>query len=59
MPLILALVRQKQEDLSQFKASLVYIGNSGTARTTQRDPISKNKNNNKKETVKFSDSLNL
>lgn len=58
MPLIPALVRQRQEDLSQFKASLVYIGNSGIARTTQRDPISKNKNN-KKETVKFSDSLNL
>ena len=44
MPLILALWRQRQEDLCEFKASLVYRGSSRTARdATQRNPVSKNK----------------
>ena len=45
MPLFSALGRQKQEDLSEFKASLVYRVNSRTARTvTQRNPVTKNPN---------------
>ena len=41
-PLIPALGRQRQADLSEFKASLVYNGSSRTARTvTQRNPVSK------------------
>jgi hypothetical protein len=34
--------------ISEFEASLVYRVSSRTARTTQRNPISKNNNNNKK-----------
>ena len=42
MPLILTLERQRQVDLSDFGASLVYQGSSRTVRTvTQRNPISK------------------
>jgi hypothetical protein len=33
--------------ISEFKASLVYRVNSRTARATQRNPVSKNKNKNK------------
>jgi hypothetical protein len=40
MPLIPALGRQRQEDLSDSKASLVYIVISWSARTIKRDPIS-------------------
>lgn len=32
MPLILALDRQRQEDLCEFKASLIYRASSRTAR---------------------------
>ena len=40
MPLIPALGRQKQVDLSEFKASLVYKVSSRLARTvTQRNPV--------------------
>jgi hypothetical protein len=39
--LIPALGRQKQEDLCEFKASLVFIVESRTARTTQRYPAQK------------------
>jgi hypothetical protein len=42
-PLISALGRQRQVDLCEFKASLVYRMNSRTARATQRNPVSKNK----------------
>ena len=42
MPLILALWRQRQEDLCKFKASLVYKVSSRTAwADTQRNPVSK------------------
>ena len=41
--LIPALRRQRQEDLCDFKASLVYRVSSRTARTTQRNTVSKNK----------------
>ena len=45
MPLILALGRQGQVDLCEFKASLVYKESSRTARAvTERNPVLKNKN---------------
>lgn len=37
----LALGRQRQMDLSEFEASLVYKASSLTARPTQRSPASK------------------
>jgi hypothetical protein len=37
MPLVLALGRQRQADLYEFKTSLVYIANSRSARVTRRD----------------------
>ena len=43
MSLIPALGRQRQEELCEFKASLVYKGSSRMARATQRNPVSKNK----------------
>ena len=47
MPLIPALGRQRQMDLCEFKASLVYKVSSKTARTvSQRNPVSKNNSNN-------------
>jgi hypothetical protein len=42
-PLVPALRRQRQMDLCEFKASLVYIVSSRTAWTTQWEPVSKNK----------------
>jgi hypothetical protein len=54
MPLILALGRQKEADLLEFEASLVYRMSSRTARAVkQRNSILKNQikvNNNKNET---------
>jgi hypothetical protein len=41
-PLIPALERQRQADLCEFEASLVYRANSRTVRVTQRNPILKN-----------------
>jgi hypothetical protein len=41
MPLIPALGREKQEDLCEFEASLVYRASSRIARATQRNPASK------------------
>jgi hypothetical protein len=38
-PLILALRRQRQADLFEFEASLVYRVSYRTARATQRNPI--------------------
>jgi hypothetical protein len=49
--LILVLGRQRQEDLCEFKASMVYRVSSRTARATQKNPVSKKqkqKNKNKK-----------
>jgi hypothetical protein len=43
MPLNPALSRQRQADLCEFKASLVYRVSSRTVRTTQRNPVWKNK----------------
>ena len=47
MPLIPALGRQRQADLCEFKASLVYSVSSRTARATQRNPVSKKKTKQK------------
>jgi Tfp pilus assembly protein PilP len=49
MPLISEARRQSQVDLCEFKASLVYRVSSRTARTSWRDPVSKqtNKQTNK------------
>ena len=50
MPLIPALKRQRQVDLCEFEASLVYIVSSRIARTvSQRNPVSKNKTKQKKK----------
>ena len=48
MPLLPAIRRQKQMDLFEFETSLVYRVSSKTARTTQRNPVSKN---NKTKTI--------
>ena len=50
-PLIPGLGKERQADLSEFKASLVYKVSSRTARTvTQRNPVSKNKQIDKPKT---------
>jgi hypothetical protein len=42
-PLIPAFRKQRQMDLCEFKASLVYKWSSGTARdVTQRNPVTNN-----------------
>lgn len=43
-PLIPMLGRQKQADLREFKASLVYKVSAKTVRATQRNLVSKKKN---------------
>jgi len=45
VPLMLALGRKRQVDLCEFEASLFYRASSGTARTTQKNHVSKNKTN--------------
>ena len=53
MPLIPALARQRQADLCRFEASLVYRVSSRTGfNATRRNPVSKNKNNNKIKNAK-------
>ena len=49
--MIPALRRQRQVDFCEFKARWVYSTSSRTARDTQRNPVSRNKNdnNNKKK----------
>ena len=44
--MIPALERQRQVDLCEFKATLVYRVSSKTARVTQRNPVSKTLNPN-------------
>jgi hypothetical protein len=39
MPLVPVLRRQRQVDLCEFKANLVYRESSGIARAAQRNPI--------------------
>ena len=51
MPLIPALERQRQVDLYEFEASLVYTVSFRTVRAvTQRNPVSKHKTTTKNET---------
>ena len=53
MPLISALRKQKQVDLSEFEASLIYRASSRTARDSQRNchqKKKKKKKNHKKQT---------
>ena len=47
MPFILALGRQRQADLCEFKASLVYRVSSRSARATQGDLFQKQTNKHK------------
>ena len=55
--LIPALRRQGQADLCEFEASLVYRASSWIgSKATQKNPVSKNKKQNKKEQSKFQDS---
>ena len=42
MPLFSTLERQRQVDLCEFKANLLYRASPRTARDTQRNPVSKN-----------------
>ena len=46
-PLIPVLRRQRQANLSDLEASLVYRASSRTARATQRNPVSKKKKKKK------------
>jgi hypothetical protein len=45
---LVSVVRSKNSAISEFEASLVYKVSSRTARTTQRNPVSKNKQTKKK-----------
>jgi hypothetical protein len=53
MPFILAEVRQRQEDHCEFEANLVCKTSSRTARATQRDPVSINKQKRKVKLFSF------
>ena len=57
IPLVLALRRQRQADLCEFKASLVYRESSRTARATQRNPVSQNKTKKENKYKPSSNSL--
>jgi hypothetical protein len=50
MPLIVALGRQRQGNLYEFKTNLVYRKSSRTARTTPRNSVS-NKQTNKQTNI--------
>ena len=55
-PLVPALRRQRQENLCEFEASLAYKASSRTARTTQKNPVSKtNKQNKTKQKQRTTD----
>jgi hypothetical protein len=56
MPLIPALGRQRQW-ISEFEASLVYRVSSRTARATQSNPVSKNKNKTKQKKIRKAQNL--
>ena len=58
MPLITALGRQRQGDLSEFEASLVYKESSETVRDViQKSPVSKNPKRNEKDASKRTNSI--
>jgi hypothetical protein len=44
-----ALRRQRQKDLYEIEASMVYISSSRLSRATQRDSVSKTKQNKKQQ----------
>ena len=48
MPLVPTLSRQRQVDLCEFAASLVYRVSSRAARATQRNPVSNETNKKEK-----------
>ena len=51
-PLILALGRQRQADLCEFEATLVYTASARIgSKATWRNPVSKNKGANKKSST--------
>jgi hypothetical protein len=50
MTLLLALQTQRQVDLFEYEASLVFRVNSKTAKITQRNAVLKNKNEPTKTT---------
>lgn len=53
MPLIPAIERQRQVDVCEFKASLLYRASSWIVRATQRYPVwRKNKTQQKKDSKK-------
>lgn len=52
LPLVLAFWSQRQENFSEFKASLVYIESSRTARAAKRDLVSKQSKTNKSKKKK-------
>jgi hypothetical protein len=54
MPLIQALRGQRQADLCEFEASLVYRVSSRIARAMQRNPVSKNSQSNKQKAYSVS-----
>jgi hypothetical protein len=54
MRLILVLERQRQVDLSELEAGLVYKNSSRTASATQRNPILKRKVTKTNKTLKLS-----
>jgi hypothetical protein len=61
-PFISALGRQRQADLCEFEASLAFRASSKTARATQRNLVSKNKNkinNDIDNDDKFTNSLRI
>ena len=58
-PLILALRRQRQENLYEFEASLIYEASSRTARAMQKDPALENQNQKQnKKTQPLGQALN-
>jgi hypothetical protein len=50
MPIIPALGRQRQA-VSELEVSLVYSVSSRTAKTTQRNPVSKKQTNKQKRSI--------
>jgi hypothetical protein len=48
----------RSRQISEFEASLVYRVNSRTARATQRNPVSKNKKNENKQTKTKKNTVN-
>jgi hypothetical protein len=52
MPLISALGRQRQADISEFEASLVYRVSSRTAKATQRKPCLEKQTNKRTHVLK-------